>query len=173
MNNWDAMVTNPAPLVLPNGSALLFFRGTRWPIDGLERIGLAKSEDGWKGPYGRVQDQPLWDPNNRAEFVEDPHVWQVPIRCSIERPLHCSIEYSVQSPRGFHLLSHGHWDENGYYACATKAEGPWKFRIKPSYTNVLHMTNGTNVALVQRERPQVMLSVKVLKIVLSATCKVR
>jgi hypothetical protein len=31
VDDWDAMVTNPGPLLLENGTALLFFRGTRWP----------------------------------------------------------------------------------------------------------------------------------------------
>jgi hypothetical protein len=25
----------------------------------------------------------------------------------------------------FHMVSHGHFDENGYYACALHPEGPW------------------------------------------------
>ena len=52
------------------------------------------------------------------------------------------------------MLSHGHWDENGYYACAEHAEGPWRFRIKHSYTNVIAMEDGTSTTMVQRERPQ-------------------
>jgi hypothetical protein len=60
-NEWDAMVTNPAPLFMPDGTAYLYFRGTRWPVDGYERIGLAKA-DSWRGPYGRVSDDPLWGP---------------------------------------------------------------------------------------------------------------
>ena len=57
INRWDAMVTNPSPLLLPNGTALLFFRGTHWPVDGLERIGLAAARS-WAGPYGRLGDEP-------------------------------------------------------------------------------------------------------------------
>jgi hypothetical protein len=134
---WSAMVTNPAPLILDNGTALLFFRGTNWPIDPYERIGLAVSKSGWAGPYGRLSDEPIWGPfDDKRKFVEDPFVWK--------------------SKRGFHLLSHGHFDENGYYACAEKAEGPWQFRVKPTYTNVLEVEGGGGSAtLVQRERPQV------------------
>lgn len=133
---WDAMVTNPGPLILANGSALLFFRGTNWPIDGYERIGLAKSEGGWRGPYGRLTDAPIWGPvDDQRKFVEDPYAWQ--------------------SKRGFHLLSHGHFDENGYYACAETAEGPWQFRVAPAYTNVLAVQGGGSATLVQRERPQI------------------
>ena len=53
MNRWDAMVTNPSPLFLANGTALLFFRGTQWPVNGQERVGLARAES-WKGPYCRL-----------------------------------------------------------------------------------------------------------------------
>ena len=53
------------------------------------------------------------------------------------------------------MLSHGHWDENGYLAYAYGPEGPWYFRVAPTYTNVVALSNGSNVTLVQRERPQI------------------
>ena len=59
-----------------------------------------------------------------------------------------------RSKRGFHLISHGHWDESGYYACAEAAEGPWQFRVAPTYTNVLDVQGGGSATLVRRERPQ-------------------
>ena len=88
------MVTNPSPLFLQNGTALIYFRGTKWPADGYERIGFAKATS-WKGPYGRPfgDNEPLWDPSDKAAFVEDPWVWE--------------------DTRGFHMLAHGHFDENG------------------------------------------------------------
>jgi hypothetical protein len=135
-DGWDTMVTNPAPLFMPDGTVYLYFRGTQWPVSGYERIGVAKAAS-WRGPYGRTSrtDAPLWGPfNDTRKFVEDPWVWN--------------------STRGFHMLSHGHFDENGYYACAEHPEGPWQFRIKPSYTNVVAMADGTQQTLVQRERPQ-------------------
>eukprot|EP00911_Craspedida_sp_UC1_P002430 UC1_evm4s1810 len=137
VNDWDAMVTNPAPLILSNGSAYIFYRGTRWPANGYERIGVTKATS-WRGPYGRTpfgNHQPLWDPNDQSAFVEDPFVWE--------------------DARGFHMLSHGHWDENGYYAYAKQPTGPWHFRHEPTYTNVVTMVNGSNLTLVQRERPQI------------------
>ena len=67
-NGWDASVTNPAPLFLANGTALLFYRGTHWPVDGLERIGLAVSSAGWRGAYGRLGDgKPLWGDGTDAD----------------------------------------------------------------------------------------------------------
>lgn len=139
VDDWDAMVTNPSPLILDNGTSYIFFRGTQWPANGYERIGFAKAES-WEGPYGRPfgQHEPLWDADDREAFVEDPWVWQ--------------------DDRGFHMLAHGHWDENGYYAFAEHAEGPWHFRHQPTYTNVVTMSDGTNQTLVQRERPQIFMN---------------
>ena len=84
------------------------------------------------------------------------------------------------------MLAHGHFDENGalstflswfnmwlytsrlrsgrdplfrmigYYAFSLRPEGPWYFRHPPSYTNVIVLQNGTNVTMVQRERPQLL-----------------
>ena len=61
VDDWDAMVTNPAPLFLANGTAYLYYRGTMWPKDGYERIGVTKATT-WKGPYGRPfgDHLPLW-----------------------------------------------------------------------------------------------------------------
>jgi hypothetical protein len=69
------MVTNPSPLFLENGTAFIYFRGTKWPANGYERIGFA-SATSWKGPYGRPfgNNAPLWDINDTAAFVEDPWV---------------------------------------------------------------------------------------------------
>ncbi len=136
-NEWDAIVTNPAPLFpYPDKTtAYVYYRGTQWPVNGLERIGLTKAES-WRGPYGRVSDDPLWGPfNDSKKYVEDPSVW-------------CDA-------RGCKMLSHGHWDENGYLAFAPGPEGPWHFRVAPTYTNVVTLVNGSNITLVQRERPQI------------------
>jgi hypothetical protein len=38
-NDWDPFVTNAAPLVLPNGSILLVYRG--FNVSGTDSIGLA------------------------------------------------------------------------------------------------------------------------------------
>ena len=55
---WDEQSTNPAPHVLPNGTALLVYRG----LNGLgtDRIGAAQAARGWQGQYERVVDLPLF-----------------------------------------------------------------------------------------------------------------
>ena len=67
VNDWDAMVTNPSPLFLADGTAYIFYRGTQWPVNGYERIGFAKATS-WKGPYGRPfgNHDPLWDAEVRC-----------------------------------------------------------------------------------------------------------
>lgn len=61
----------------------------------------------------------------------------------------------------FHMLAHGHWDENGYLAFAEHPEGPWHFRHTPTYTNTITLTNGSKVTLKQRERPQVIFRLRI------------
>ena len=39
----------------PTRIRYLFFRGTQWPANGFERIGLAKAAS-WRGPYQRVSE---------------------------------------------------------------------------------------------------------------------
>ena len=70
VNDWDAMVTNPAPLFLKPGTSLIYYRGTKWPADGYERSGFAVSGS-WRGPYGRPfgSHEQLWDSNERGAFV--------------------------------------------------------------------------------------------------------
>lgn len=67
VDDWDAMVTNPAPLFLANGTAYIYFRGTQWPSNGEERIGFASAQS-WNGPYGRPfgDHDPLWDEQVRS-----------------------------------------------------------------------------------------------------------
>ena len=98
-DEWDAIVTNPAPLFpyKDKTTAYVYYRGTQvitsvsvtnsaftshicdlllssfppfrfvqWPVNGLERIGLTKAET-WRGPYGRISDDPLWGPFNDSK----------------------------------------------------------------------------------------------------------
>lgn len=66
---WDEQSTNPAPHLLPNGTALLVYRG----VNGLgtDRIGAAKASE-WSGSYSRVADLPLfgrcgnWTPSRES-----------------------------------------------------------------------------------------------------------
>ena len=65
---WDAaLVTNPAPCLLPDGRIYLYYRSNT--PQGL-RIGLAEA-DAPAGPYRRKLDHPVLEGFN----VEDPFVW--------------------------------------------------------------------------------------------------
>ena len=65
---WDhQVVTNPAPCILPDGRAYLYYRGNT--PEGL-RIGLAVAPSP-EGPYERIQDDPVL----KGMDVEDPFAW--------------------------------------------------------------------------------------------------
>ena len=69
---WDStIVTNPAPCILGDGSALLYYRSNT-PL-GL-RIGVAKA-DAFGKPFYRYYDEPVLT-FGKGQFVEDPYVWQ-------------------------------------------------------------------------------------------------
>ncbi|QYY35068.1 glycoside hydrolase family protein [Ruficoccus sp. ZRK36] len=68
---WDhAIVTNPAPVIRPDGGVLLYYRANT--PEGLA-IGVAGA-DSYKGPYRRLSDEPVLHFEN-GDFVEDPFVW--------------------------------------------------------------------------------------------------
>jgi len=63
----DAIVTNPAPCVHPDGRIFLYYRSNT--PQGL-RLGVAASQSP-QGPYQRLQDNPILE----GFHVEDPFVW--------------------------------------------------------------------------------------------------
>merc|ERR1712217_160900 len=118
-------------------TAYLFYRGTQWPTNGFERIGLTKATH-FKGPFGRVFEESIFTgrEDQPHTFAEDPYIWK------------------DHKGRGYKGLFHGHWDEYGYYAFAKCVEGPWIFRDEPAYGPTIALENGSNQTLQQRERPQ-------------------
>jgi hypothetical protein len=56
-DRWDEITTNPAPLILPNGTVLLAYRGMNGA--GTDRVGVARAAS-WNGPYERVTDLPVF-----------------------------------------------------------------------------------------------------------------
>ncbi|QYY34383.1 glycoside hydrolase family protein [Ruficoccus sp. ZRK36] len=70
-DRWDnRIVTNPAPVVRPDGRTLLYYRSNT--PDGL-RIGVAAA-DSPEGPFERLQDEPVLVFES-GDFIEDPFVW--------------------------------------------------------------------------------------------------
>merc|ERR1712176_1110817 len=77
-NRWDTMVTNPAPLFpFQNTTTYLFYRGTQWPTNSVERIGLTKATH-FKGPFGRVLEESIFTgrEDEPHTFAEDPFIWK-------------------------------------------------------------------------------------------------
>mmetsp|Transcript_48915 Transcript_48915/g.140087 ORF Transcript_48915/g.140087 Transcript_48915/m.140087 type:complete len:521 (-) Transcript_48915:44-1606(-) len=143
-NAWDAMVTNPAPVFpFQNETAYIFYRGTQWPVNDQERIGVSKAQL-WSGPFARLGEQSIFTGrhDDSKTFLEDPFVWR------------------DHKGRGYKGLFHGHFDENGYLAFAEHIEGPWRFSEIPAYTNVIEVVGDNDVNMKQRERPQLLFDEK-------------
>jgi len=127
---WDEMVTNPAPVILQNGTVLLFYRGSSTQgTTKIYQIGLA-SAPSWKGPYTRVVDSSLFTVSN-----EDPFVWQ-------------------ETDGHFHMLTHYFAGGGGH---AFSADGVnWKF-AGVAYNESVVWDDNTTTKFGRRERPQVLI----------------
>jgi hypothetical protein len=64
--------TNAAPLVQPDGSVLVVYKG-RSRSDDKMRHWLARAKR-WDAPYVRVREEPIF-PEETADRVEDPYLW--------------------------------------------------------------------------------------------------
>jgi len=127
---WDEMVTNPAPLILQNGTVLLYYRGSSTQGGTkIYQIGLASAPN-WKGPYTRVVEGSLFTVSN-----EDPFVWR-------------------DTNGHFHMLTHYFAGGGGH---AFSADGVnWKFG-GVGYNQTVVWDDGTTTKLGRRERPQVLI----------------
>lgn len=121
---WVTAVTNPAPLVLPNGTALMAFHGVEpkgTAIDGVggEAPGIAVAES-WRGPFRLLNKEPIFNSLNpyvalngtagQAVFRgEDFFLWQdtVPGRGWYHLLWHVKqpFAYVYQSPLPFFFFS--------------------------------------------------------------------
>jgi len=121
--------SNPAPHFLKNGSILLAYRTDDHKF--VERVSIAHA-DNVLGPY---KDHTTAAPAVDA-FAEDPFLWQ--------------------DDRGhWHILMH---NMNAIGAHAFSRDGnTWKTSDIEPYDNVVQFTDGTNVSMGRRERPQLLL----------------
>ena len=147
VTEWDYVVTNPSPIILDNGTTLLYFRGTPkyWgqgrsdaggyfavnndegPLDLPESVGVARAPH-WSGPYEKVFAEPILKVMN-----EDPFAWR--------------------DASGFHMLTHGRddwWNTHHSYSSdgLTWSDGS-DVACDPNIT----LTNGSLVKFTNRERP--------------------
>lgn len=71
---WDSLITtNPAACVLPDGRVRLIYKSAAYRGD-LLRLGVAEAPS-WRGPYQRVQDEPILQFDQTGDHVEDPYLW--------------------------------------------------------------------------------------------------
>jgi len=146
---WDPFTTNAAPLLLPNGSTVLVYRGINGT--GTDAIGLAFSQAGPTGPFERIsKDAPIF-----TDHSEDPFLYK--------------------GRRGYHIVMH-HLPPNPLqpasfpfdpkvWACdydcvghayAENLWGPWYYSPVPAANNTVAFTDGTTEVLNARERAQVL-----------------
>lgn len=133
---WDTVVTNPAPLVLKNGSVLLYYRGDdrKSPTFRGKRhrkIGVAFAES-WKGPYKRLSDLPI------TSSGEDPVVWAN----ADGSGYHMIFENKFQGIVGQHAYSTDGLD--------------WHVDPEPLYDLGVAFPFGNISRLERRERPQLL-----------------
>ena len=130
---WDAaLVTNPAPCVLPDGRIYLYYRSNA--PEGL-RIGIAVASQP-EGPYVRL----LSDPIMTNFSVEDPFVWH---NGKFFEMLAKDMKGTItgESHSGAHFISDDgiHWQSNG-----------------KAYSRKIRYENGISVVLGSLERPQLL-----------------
>ena len=136
---WDYVVTNPSPIILENGTALMYYRGTPkyWDLSSAldlpESVGVAIAPH-WSGPYKKLFQEPILKVMN-----EDPFAWRD----------------GKADGGGFHLLTHGRedwwnthhsWSEDGL----TWSDGS-DIACDPNIT----LTNGSIYKFTNRERPRI------------------
>ena len=143
INEWDYVVTNPTPIILDNGTTLLYYRGTPkyWdddnngtvvphqPLDLPESVGVATAPH-WSGPYTKVFQQPILKVMN-----EDPFAWK--------------------NQHGFHLLTHGRNDWWNTHHSYSKDGLQWSDGSDIATDPNVTLTNGSIYRFTNRERPQI------------------
>lgn len=146
LTQWDCHRSNPAPLLLPNGTVLLMFRGTACDRKGsgcgsfspntCEKQGIAVAEH-WNGTYD-IRQGPL--PLKPGSF-EDAFLWQ--------------------NSRGFHALYHakdvcGPGEPCGAHAFSVDSHD-WISSATPVYNGTVKLSDGGMLRFERRERPQLLL----------------
>eukprot|EP00040_Diaphanoeca_grandis_P000352 m.15181 g.15181 ORF g.15181 m.15181 type:complete len:490 (-) comp10471_c0_seq1:134-1603(-) len=137
--------TNPAPILLPDGSVEMMWRTTNvddCPGQSCMAAGRAPS---WRGPY-------TWNisnlfANQTTKHIEDAHQWRAPSDAanpgSYHAVFHSDVEASCGGAAGGHAYS---------------LDGiAWTFSQYNAFGNTVDFENGTTITLRQRERPHLVL----------------
>eukprot|EP00927_Polykrikos_kofoidii_P074535 TRINITY_DN70535_c0_g1_i1.p1 TRINITY_DN70535_c0_g1~~TRINITY_DN70535_c0_g1_i1.p1 ORF type:complete len:293 (-),score=30.57 TRINITY_DN70535_c0_g1_i1:59-850(-) len=135
--DWDYVVTNPAPVVLENGTVLLYYRGTPkyWvsgarPFDLPESVGLAVAPH-WRGPYMKLSSRPILRVMN-----EDPFVWR--------------------DNRGFKMLTHGRDDWWNTHLAFSEDGISWSDGAAVATNTTILLSDGSLREFTNRERPHIL-----------------
>ena len=67
------MNTNPAAVILPDGSVVLYYKAVGFSKD-LLRYGVAKAQS-VEGPYTRLTDEPIFRFDSTNDHIEDAFAW--------------------------------------------------------------------------------------------------
>lgn len=137
--DWDYIVTNPSPVILENGTVLLYYRGTPkyWGDDKLrdtskdlpESVGVAIAPH-WSGPYTKRFSTPIL-----AVMNEDPFAWR--------------------DRRGFKMLTHGRDDWWNTHFAFSRDGLTWSDGSAITAGPNITLSDGTVHAFTNRERPHV------------------
>ncbi|KAJ6109669.1 hypothetical protein N7486_001904 [Penicillium sp. IBT 16267x] len=140
---WDADVTNPAPLHGYSGAeVILGYRGCPYNCNGTERINIA-SAAAYAGPYTAVHRRPVFE-----EASEDPFVW-------------------VDKRGNFHMLVHSLLPDAGFgdgpnvgrHAYSRSWDGPWTFDMETvAFDTTVWFSDGSRIEYYRRERPSLYFS---------------
>lgn len=140
---WDwSDVSNPTPVLLPNGSTLLLYKGRGH----VQAMGAAVAAD-FDGPFVRTS------PNAPvlAAAVEDTWAW---VRPAVDGVRPWTIHTLSHVGNGAHAAGGHAWSADGvHWNDTTVTPGG-----VPSYTGEVTWSDGTTTVLARRERPQVLLT---------------
>lgn len=122
---------------------LLVYRGCPYNCSGAEQINVAVSLTGFKGPYTKVQKDPVFPNGN-----EDPFVWRD------KRGHYHMLLHSLEPEGGF-----GNGPKVGRHAFARNYTGPWTFGDKTlAFSTEVKYDDGRTINFFRRERPQLYFS---------------
>lgn len=135
------MFSNPSALMLKNGTTLVMYRDflphARYPHTNV--IGLAASDNGWKGPYTRFQETIVPQAN------EDPHIY-------------------VDKRGNLHMIAHSMCDAwpkclaVGGHAASADGGLTWHYSGGAAYSTTVQYEDGSAVTYARRERPEMILN---------------
>lgn len=122
---------NPAPLVLSNGTVLLYWKAM---VDGARTMALARAPS-WRGPFEQV--------TVTGVIGEDPVVWQQ--NGTYHMLFHTCCTTKIPSTA---------WSEDGITWHVTPGAGH-NINPFPAFSKDITLTNGSSLILARRERHQV------------------